>query len=253
MEKDDFSPPRIEHMVSTLGLKFAPEKTETIYSRFADPSRTFTINRQPIQWFREVTYLGVIVEKQLTFASHAKYARSRAHQKLNALKVMAPLSGVNARILRQVYIATVQSTLEYGAITFGMMSKSSLVHMQVIQNQDMRVILGVPKSTNAASTGRELDILPIGSRANIRRSRFMLKVKLQAHHPLHDAVCTPPRRRHGTGWIQEMHQCYADLMENDVNVDPERTTTLSPREDLPYTCRAIGTRTISPGAMRTPA
>ena len=244
---------RIEHMVSTLGLKFAPEKTEAVYFRFADPSWTFNINRQPIRWSKEVRYLGVIVDQQLTFASHAKYARSRAQQKLNALKVMGTLSGVNARILRQVYIATVQSTLEYGAITFGMMSKSSLAHMQVIQNQAMRVILGVPKSTSAASTGRELDILPIECRANIRRARFMLKVKSQAHHPLHDAVCTPPRRRHGTDWIQEMHQCYADLMENNVNVDPGRTTTLSPWEDLPYTCRAVGTRTMSPDAMRMQA
>ena len=42
-------------------------------------------------------------------------------------------------------------------------------------------------------------------------------------------------------------------MENDENVDPGRTTTLSPCEDLPYTCRAIGTRTISPDAMRRQA
>ena len=62
---------RIEHMVSTLGLKFAPEKTEAIYFRFADPSWTFNINRQLIRWFRKVRYLGVIVDKQLTFASHA--------------------------------------------------------------------------------------------------------------------------------------------------------------------------------------
>ena len=69
---------RIEHVVSTLGLKFAPEKTEAIYFRFADTSWPFNINRQPIRWFREVRYLGVIVDKQLTFASDAKYARSRA-------------------------------------------------------------------------------------------------------------------------------------------------------------------------------
>ena len=168
---------RIEHMVSTLCLKFVPEKTEAIYFRFADQSWTFNINRQPNRWFREVRYLGVIVDKQLTFASHTKYARSRAQQKLNSLKVMATLSGVNARIPRQVYNATVLSTLEYGAITFGMMYKSSLAHMQVIQSQAMRVILGVPKLTSATSTGRELDNLPIGSRANIRRARFMIKVK----------------------------------------------------------------------------
>ena len=148
--------------------------------------------------------------------------------------------------------------------------------LEVNEQQLVAVILqaaeiAIPKSTGAASnrpywrnnhgvllarrtyTGRELDILPIECRANIRRARFMLKVKSQAHHPLHDAVCTPPRRRHGTDWIQEMHQCYADLMENDVNVDPGRTTTLSPWEDLPYTCRAVGTRTMSPDVMRTQA
>ena len=81
----------------------------------------------------------------------------------------------------------------------------------------------------------------------------MLKVKSQAHHSLHDACCTPPRRRHGTDWIQGTHQCYADLMGNDVNVDPGRTTFLSPWEDLPYTCRAVGTTTtISPWRHENP-
>ena len=91
----------------------------------------------------------------------------------------------------------------------------------------MMAILGVPKSTSAAFTGRELDILPIESRANNKGARSRLKVKLHAYHPLHDAVCTPPRRRHRTDWIQKMHQCYADFMENDVSVDPGRTITLS--------------------------
>ena len=71
---------RIEHMVSTLGLKFASEKTEAIYFRFADTSWTFNINRQPIRRFREARYLGVIVDKQLTFASDAKYARCGAER-----------------------------------------------------------------------------------------------------------------------------------------------------------------------------
>ena len=40
---------RIEHMISTLGLKFASEKTEAVYFWFADPSWTFNMNRQPIR------------------------------------------------------------------------------------------------------------------------------------------------------------------------------------------------------------
>ena len=51
---------RIDHLVSTLGLEFAPEKTEATYFWFADPSLTFNIDREPIRWFRKVRYLGVI-------------------------------------------------------------------------------------------------------------------------------------------------------------------------------------------------
>ena len=48
---------RIEHKVFTLGLEFAPENTEAIYFRFADPGLTFNFNRQPIRWFKEVNTL----------------------------------------------------------------------------------------------------------------------------------------------------------------------------------------------------
>ena len=60
--------------------------------------------------------------------------------------------------------------------------------MKVIQSQAMRVILGVSKSTSAASTGRELDTLPIESRANIHsclkssHKPTTLCMMLVAHH-----------------------------------------------------------------------
>ena len=50
-------------------------------------------------------------------------------EKLIYSRVQNSPSDVNARIMKNIYIATVQSTLEYGAVTFEMMDR-----LQVSQN-----------------------------------------------------------------------------------------------------------------------
>ena len=63
---------------------------------------------------------------------------------MNLLKVLNSLSDVKASILKNIYTSTIQSTLEYGAVTFGMKAPSNIDRLQVSQNQGMRLILGVP-------------------------------------------------------------------------------------------------------------
>ena len=78
---------------------------------------------------------------------------------MNLLKILNSLSDVNARIKKNIYTATIQSTLEYGAVTFGMMAASTIDRLQVAQNQGMRLILGVPRGTSAKMMRHELQML----------------------------------------------------------------------------------------------
>ena len=64
-------------------------------------------------------YLGVIIDKGLKFRKQVDYTRQKTDKKMNALKVISSCSGVNAAVLKNIYTATVQSTLEYGSVTFG--------------------------------------------------------------------------------------------------------------------------------------
>ena len=61
---------------------------------------------------------------------------------MNLLKVLNSLSDVNARILKNIYTATIQSTLEYGAVTFGIMAASTIGQ-----------VTGRPESRNASYSG----------------------------------------------------------------------------------------------------
>ena len=78
---------------------------------------------------------------------------------MNALKVVCgAFSGVNAEVLNT---ADVQSTMEYGAVTFGLMTQNIIDKRQVIQNQGMRCIFGALRRTSAAVMRKELQFLPV--------------------------------------------------------------------------------------------
>ena len=93
-----------------------------------------------------------IIDKRLNFRKKVDYIRHKTDRKMNLFKVLNSLSAVNASILKNIYTSTIQSTLEYGAVTFGSMAPSIIDRLQVSQNQGMRLILGVPRCTGATQT-----------------------------------------------------------------------------------------------------
>ena len=107
---------------------------------------------------------------------------------MNLLKVLNSLSDVNASILKNIYTATIQSTLEYGVVTFGMMVPSNIDRLQVSQNQGMRLILGVPRGTSAKMMNHELQMLPVEHRAKISRAKLYWKIRGNTKHPLHATI-----------------------------------------------------------------
>ena len=86
----------------------------------------------------------VIIDKRLIFRKQFDYIRQKTDKRMNLLKVLNSLSDVNASILKRIYTATIQSTLEYGEVTFGMMAPSNIDRLQVSENQGLGLILGVP-------------------------------------------------------------------------------------------------------------
>ena len=124
----------------------------------------------------------------------------KTDRKMNLLKVLNSLSDVNASILKNIYTTTIQSTLEYGAVTFGMMAFSNIDRLQVSQNQGMRLILGVPRDTSAKMMRHELQILPVEHRAKLMRAKLYRKIRGNTQHPLHTTI----NRRQRNRWTTEI-------------------------------------------------
>ena len=70
------------------------------------------------------------IDKGLKFRKQVDYIRQKTDRKMNALKVVCAFSGVNATVLKNIYTATVHSTMEYGAVTFGLMTQNIMDKLQ---------------------------------------------------------------------------------------------------------------------------
>ena len=170
---------KIETKAMQLGLKFSPEKCGALWYRSVDPEYNFKIAGVRIPWRASVKYLGVIIDKRLNFRKLVDYVRQKTDSKMHVLKVLNSLSDVNASILKNIYTAIEQSTLEYGAVTFGMMAESNIVRLQAAQNQGMCLILGIPRGTrlSAKMMRHELQMLPVEHRAKLTRAKLYWKIR----------------------------------------------------------------------------
>ena len=173
--------------------------------------------------------IGFIIDKRLNFRKQVDYIRQETDRKMNLLIVLNSLSDVNARIMKNIYTATIHSTLEYGAVIFGMMVPNNIDRLQVLQNQGMRLILGVPRGTSANMMRHQLQLLPVEHSAKLSRVELYRKIRGNTNHPLHTTI----NRRQRNEWtteIQECHRLASRQLEEPTQLQRDNT---APWEQLP--------------------
>ena len=89
-------------------------------------------------------FLGVEIDKNLSFKNHVDSICKRANTRLNVLKVLSR-SGTDAATLMRIYKIYVRPIIEYGSIAFLAAPKSQLSRLQSIENDAIRICLRLPK------------------------------------------------------------------------------------------------------------
>ena len=98
-----------------------PDKCEAIWYRSNDPDWNFKITGEEISWRASVKYLRVIIDKRLNFKKQVDYIRQKNLQEDESTEFTIGRQRKNYEdYLHSNY--TLQSTLEYRAVTFGMMA-----------------------------------------------------------------------------------------------------------------------------------
>ena len=196
----------------SYGLQFSPAKSKAMWFYTSKAERVINLNGRRLPWSSNEKYLGIELDSRMTFTKQANNAAAKSKKNMNAMKVLSSLTAISGHILKRIYSACVQSTLEYGAIVTPLMCKTNITTLQKVQNQGMRLILGVPKWTCVTSMGQELDILPVKTRCEITVAKLVDKVKFMTSHPLHvsctrQAIINSERSK----WLIKSREIYAKL------------------------------------------
>ena len=179
----------LNHITDELGLKFSVTKPKAMSFQKGIPSTQLHLCDQAIEWVSEYKYLGVTIDKNLTFSKHIKYTVKRVKTRLNAMRTISGLpGGANSQVLRKIYQASVRPILDYGCVVVAFTTTPARKQLETLQNQAIRTILGVPRWSNIQTCQLEADIMPLQFRHEARLAIFADKVLRNTEHALHGQI-----------------------------------------------------------------
>ena len=110
---------------------------------------SITLNGHAFAFNRTPTFLGVMLDRTLTFCPQAEAVRARA---LGRVRILSALDsnewGWSRRNLRTIYMATVHSILHYcGAAWQSWLARSNMQILERAQNRALRLMTGQMSDT----------------------------------------------------------------------------------------------------------
>jgi hypothetical protein len=122
----------------------------------------------------EFKYLGIIVDRKLTWRLLAEYIQRR-HARVNFMKSIAGQSwGAHSACLLVLYKSTVRSVIEYGGVCFSGMSDCHMRRLERIQWRAGRICFGLMRSTHLMSAEVLAGLFPITQRLLFLNERFLV-------------------------------------------------------------------------------
>lgn len=109
------------------------------------PTDQVKILNSSIPWKSELKYLGVSLDKTLTFQQHTKIAAEKA---LKYMGILYPLLNRKSKLNRfnkiTLYKIVIQSILLYACPVWGSCARTHINKLQLVQNKCLKIILNLP-------------------------------------------------------------------------------------------------------------
>jgi hypothetical protein len=127
-------------------IKINPSKTQAIYftrcfSALRLPSSRIVLDGQEIPWSEEVKYLGIHLDKRLTFACHTAKSIEKAERAFRILySFLNRRSKLNRFNKLLLYKSCIRPILTYGVETWYNCAATHKKKLQIIQNKCLKII-----------------------------------------------------------------------------------------------------------------
>jgi len=186
------------------------------------------------------TYLGVTLDRTLSFRSHVERLRKKVSSRLNLVKKLAGTKwGTDPKTLRTAVLALCYSTAEYCTPVWARSSHASKI--DPVLNEACRVITGALRPTPVNVVHRLSGIPPPALRRETTTKVEKRKQEQDARHPLYSHIPPPTRLRSRKSFttverlpdgITPRHYRMYKWREME-NLGPEHPTIPVPKEKLP--------------------
>lgn len=139
---------RIFRELEKLNFNVNLQKTKAILFQSSNNTLDLKINNTEIETVKSHPYLGITLDRYMSFGIHIKHTKLKIIDRLNMIKVINGLKqGAHPQTLVLIYNAIFRSVIEYGASIFNNARKTNKKLLSTINNQCLRKITGCTKTT----------------------------------------------------------------------------------------------------------
>ena len=181
----------IAKYLRTWRLKLSMAKTTAtafhLNTKEASRQLNITLDGTPLPYNATPTYLGVKLDRQLTYKEHLKSITAKVSSRNNLLRRLAgSMWGASATTLRTSALALVYSAAEYASPAWCRSSHAK--KLDTALNDTMRLITGCLRPTPTAFLSVLSGIAPAPLRRELHTHRLVTKASSNPNNLLHDVV-----------------------------------------------------------------
>lgn len=144
------------------------------------PYGPFIMGDDEIPWDSEAKYLGLIIDRTLTFKPHIDYVIQKTQ---NAIRLLYPLIHRKSKLSMQnkviIFKAALRPIYTYACPLFDRIAHTNLKKLQVIQNKILKMIFDLPWRTPTIQLHLDNNIELVSDFANKLRMRFQQRLQFQ--------------------------------------------------------------------------
>ncbi|XP_044572650.1 uncharacterized protein LOC6499571 isoform X1 [Drosophila ananassae] len=135
------------------------------------------LNGSPIRAFPAYKYLGVTLDKKLTFGRHITCVQNSFKNKVARMAwLLAPRNKLTLGCKVQIYKSILAPSLFYGLQVYGIAAKTHLNKIRVLQAKTLRRISGAPWFIRTRDIERDLNVPKIGDKLQKLSQKYMQRL-----------------------------------------------------------------------------
>ena len=225
---------KIEEWATEWGVEINTTKTvTTVFSLSPQPEvAKIQMKGRDLKQEDTPTYLGVKLDKRLTWNPHLKDVQANTTRKLSIMKKLAGTTwGANSKILKRVYTGTVRPSLEYGNTAWATAAKSNTSRLDKVQNAGLRLITGGMKTTPIHKMQTLSNLQPLEHRRKEKLCIHSEKLKRMPTHAMHKELQNLTKNRLERQSFNHLSRSLSKENDSLLPTDPEGMEILQQWEE----------------------